>query len=215
MENIKISDLLESLELTDNDILVIVQNSTTKKIKVANAKKTLKGDTGPEGKQGPPGPQGEPGQPGADGQDGTDGQDGVSIAEITTGATTEEEGYTITPLTIKKSDGTSEIVYIKAKNGSGGGEGTPDYEILSNKPKINDVELVGNKNLADLGIQQAFIGEKEPTDPSVTVWIDPSESGSKIPTKVSELENDSGFVNEDDVEEAISTAITGALGGSY
>ncbi len=30
--------------------------------------------------------------------------------------------------------------------------GTNDYEILSNKPQINGIELIGNKSLEDLGI---------------------------------------------------------------
>ena len=37
-------------------------------------------------------------------------------------------------------------------NGGGGGGGTTDYEQLSNLPKINSVELKGNKSLNDLGI---------------------------------------------------------------
>ena len=37
-------------------------------------------------------------------------------------------------------------------NASGGG-GTGDYSQLTNKPSINSVELIGNKSLADLGIQ--------------------------------------------------------------
>ena len=40
-------------------------------------------------------------------------------------------------------------------NGGGGGGGTSDYEELSNLPKINDVELKGNKSLSDLGIASA------------------------------------------------------------
>ena len=43
-----------------------------------------------------------------------------------------------------------------------------NYNDLQNKPSINDVPLVGNKSLADLGIE--------------------------IPTKTSDLENDSGFI---------------------
>ena len=34
-----------------------------------------------------------------------------------------------------------------------GGSGTNNYNDLTNKPQINDVELVGNKSLSDLGIQ--------------------------------------------------------------
>jgi hypothetical protein len=35
---------------------------------------------------------------------------------------------------------------------SGGGGGTSDYTDLTNKPKINNVTLAGNKSLSDLGI---------------------------------------------------------------
>ena len=52
---------------------------------------------------------------------------------------------------------------------TGGGSGTSDYTQLSNKPKINNVELSGNKTTSDLGII--------------------------IPTKTSDLTNDSGFIN--------------------
>lgn len=34
-----------------------------------------------------------------------------------------------------------------------GGEGTSDYRRLTNKPKINNVELTGDKTLDELGIQ--------------------------------------------------------------
>ena len=50
---------------------------------------------------------------------------------------------------------------------SGGGGGSSDYTDLTNKPQINSVELSGNKSLSDLG----------------------------IPTKTSDLTNDSGFIN--------------------
>ena len=45
------------------------------------------------------------------------------------------------------------VTYMLAiKNGGGGGGGTSNYNLLSNKPQINDVELTGNKSLHDLGI---------------------------------------------------------------
>lgn len=53
-------------------------------------------------------------------------------------------------------------------NQGGGGGGTSDYTDLTNKPKINNVELSGNKTTSDLGIV--------------------------IPTKVSDLQNDTGFI---------------------
>ena len=48
----------------------------------------------------------------------------------------------------------------------GGGGGTHNYEELENKPSINNVTLVGDKSLSDLG----------------------------VPTKTSDLTNDSGFI---------------------
>lgn len=45
-----------------------------------------------------------------------------------------------------------DIAIAKALSGGGGGSGgTTDYSQMSNKPKINNVELSGNKSLADLG----------------------------------------------------------------
>lgn len=41
---------------------------------------------------------------------------------------------------------------VKDIGGGGGGGGTTDYNDLSNKPKINNVELKGNKTLESLGI---------------------------------------------------------------
>ena len=63
---------------------------------------------------------------------------------------------------------------VISATGGGGSGGTTDYELLENKPQINGIELLGNKSLTDLGIY--------------------------IPTKTSELENDSGFINDTALE---------------
>lgn len=60
----------------------------------------------------------------------------------------------------------------------GGSGGTSNYNALTNKPKINNIELNGNKSLNDLGIQPAGNYALE----------------SEIPTKTSDLTNDSGFI---------------------
>ena len=44
-----------------------------------------------------------------------------------------------------------EGIFKKDKSGSGGG-GTTNYNDLSNKPKINNIELSGNKTSEDLGL---------------------------------------------------------------
>lgn len=53
-----------------------------------------------------------------------------------------------------KTDGVARIIALAAlgKNGGGSAGGTTNYLDLANKPKINNVELTGNKTLEDLGI---------------------------------------------------------------
>ena len=62
-------------------------------------------------------------------------------------------------------------------------DGTSDYSDLTNKPKINNVELSGNKSLSDLGITN-FSGDYNDLSNKPT-----------IPTKTSDLTNDSGFID--------------------
>ena len=64
-----------------------------------------KGDIGPEGPQGVP------------------GKDGVGITTITSGQTTIEEDKTVTPVTVNKTDGSSQIFNVEAKNGLDGQNG--------------------------------------------------------------------------------------------
>lgn len=63
---------------------------------------------GPEGSQGVPG---------------TNGKDGVGITTITSGQSTVEEDKTITPVTVQKSDGSSQSFKVEAKNGLDGQNG--------------------------------------------------------------------------------------------
>lgn len=57
-----------------------------------------------------------------------------------------------TKVVITRKDGTTKEATV-----SGGGGGTSDYEQLENLPKVNDVELKGNKTLEELGIQKKLI----------------------------------------------------------
>lgn len=67
--------------------------------------------------------------------------------------------------------------------------GTSDYNELINKPQINSVELQGNKTLDELGIQAK--GDYAFAD-DVDAQI--SELQGQIPTNVSQLNNDSGYI---------------------
>lgn len=95
-----------------------------------------------------------------------------------------------------------------ARTGGGTG-GTADYEYLDNQPRINGVTLIGNKTANQLKLQPA--GEYA--------------LSTDIPTKTSQLNNDSGYLTEHQdltsyatkvyVTEQIASAIGSALGGSY
>ena len=57
-------------------------------------------------------------------------------------------------INMAKTDGVARIIALAAlgKNGGGSTGDTTNYLDLINKPKINNVELTGNKTLEDLGI---------------------------------------------------------------
>jgi len=142
-------------------------------------------------------PKGDKGDKGDTGSTGPSGNDGFSpLATVSKSGTTatisitDKNGTTrasisdgeeyddteIRGLIAEKQDELVSGTNIKTINntsilGSGNidiqGGGTDDYSQLNNKPQINSVTLSGNKSLSDLGIN--------------------------IPTKVSELTNDSGY----------------------
>lgn len=97
-----------------------------------------------------------------------------------------------------------------------GGGSSNDYNDLDNKPKINDVELSGNKSLSDLGIPQDFVKDTNYVhtdnnytdedkkkldelnnydDTALKELINKKANPSDIPTKLSELENDKNFID--------------------
>ena len=80
------------------------------------------GPQGPKGDQGEQGPQGEAGQPGSDGED---GQDGIGFTTASAGTPTQSDGYTVTPITFNKTDGSNVVVNVSAKNGADGIQGSP------------------------------------------------------------------------------------------
>lgn len=77
--------------------------------------------------------------------------------------------------------------------------GTSNYEELENKPKINNVELNGNKTLDDLGINIptnsdfTLSGLKEKSYDSLT----DKPTIPTVPTDISAFNNDKGYITKD------------------
>ena len=90
-----------------------------------------------------------------------------------------------------------------------------NYENMSHKPQINGVELTGNKTSEELGIGGGEVTRQELED-ALRNKVDKEngklegiEEGAQknvpVPSKVSELENDSKFQTEEQVQEIRKT----------
>ena len=92
----------------------------------------------------------------------------------------------------------------------GGGGGTSDYTNLTNKPKINNVELNGNKSLNDLGIQPAGNYALESEIPDVSNFITKDVNNLTYYTLSSELSNvaTSGSYNDLSNKPTIPSEVT-------
>ena len=126
----------------------------------------LKGETGPQGPVGPQGPRGEQGPQGEQGIQGLKGDTGDSGVYI---GNDEPQDPNI------KVWIDNEVGYV-------------NYTDIINKPKINNVELVGNKSLNDLGIQPKGNYLTSETDPTV-----PSHVKNITQTNITNWNNKSDF----------------------
>ena len=130
----------ESLKKMDS-----VTSSATQLVDNINQKLENGDFIGPEG---PEGPQGVPGK------DGVNGQDGIGITTITSGQSTVEEDKTITPVTVQKTDGSSQIFKVEAKNGANGKDG------------LNGKDGVNGQNGQDGTTPNIQIGTVETLEPN-------------------------------------------------
>ena len=98
---------------------------------------------------------------------------------------------------------------------SGGGGGGTDYDQLTSRPQINSTTLTGNKSSSDLGVADEVHTHTKsditdfPSLATVATTGDYDDLSDKptIPTKVSDLNNDSGFITtESDPVFTASTA---------
>ena len=109
----------------------------------------------------------------------------LTATDVTAGGKGVPSGGTTGQVLKKKSNNDYDTEWV---NESGGSGGTSDYTNLNNKPKINNIELNGNKSLSDLGITN-FSGDYNDLSNKPT-----------IPTKTSDLTNDNGFLTNSIVE---------------
>ena len=110
-----------------------------------------------------------------------------------------------------------------------GAPNSNDYEKMNHKPQINGVELVGNKTSEELGLggdyvtrQELVDGLKSKVDAEEGKGLSSNDFSSEekeklegiedgaqknvpVPTKVSELENDSGYQTKEQVEGKFKT----------
>lgn len=84
--------------------------------------------------------------------------------------------------------GTVKILMLKGEKGDAG---TSDYADVTNKPRINDYVLVGNKTAGQLGLANA---SDIPTKTSELTNDSGFITSAALPTKTSDLTNDSGFI---------------------
>lgn len=114
---------------------------------------------------GPQGPQGVPGK------NGTDGTDGVGITTITSGQPTIEEDKTVTPVTVNKTDGSSQIFNVEAKNGIDGQNGQDGKDGVNGQDGLTpSIGENGNWYLGDTDTGKPSRGEVGPS-PDLTDYV--------------------------------------------
>lgn len=80
-----------------------------------------------------------------------------------------------------------------------------DYSVLNNKPKINNVELNGNKSTNELGIKENVQANWNTVDNTDGSYI---KNKPTIPSKISDLTNDSDFATEQYVDDVADTKVS-------
>lgn len=131
----------------------------------------VKMNGGVRGLQGIPGPKGETG---ATGPKGETGQAGVGIETIVSGLVTQDDDYTVTPITFKKTDGQKIIINVKTKNGEKGETGATFTPVLNEQGVLSWTNDKGLPNPTSVNIK----GEKGETGSPYLIYIEPFDSTS-------------------------------------
>ena len=112
-----------------------------------------------------------------------------------------EATQTSTGATITITNQDNEQTSVEIKNGKDGKDATTNYNELDNLPSINSVVLKGNKTTSDLGIDIPTVNDATLTiqrNGSTLGTFSANASSNKtinvsVPTKTSDLSNDSGY----------------------
>ena len=177
---------------TTATITITKKDGTEESVNIYDGAKGDKGDKGDKGEQGIQGIQGIQGVPGKDGKDGTNGTNGVDGKDAKINGVntlTIEAGSNIT---LNQSGSTLTI------SSTGGSGGTSNYSDLSNKPKINNVELSGNKSTSDLGIVIPSNSDFTLNGLSEKSYNNLTDKPTipTVPTNVSAFTNDAGYLTQ-------------------
>ena len=156
---------------------------------VANEQIGPPGADGKDGQDGAPGPAGSPGADGKDGQDGLDGAPGKDGVSPTVAVTDIPGGHRVT---ITDADGSKSFDVLDGKDGTGG-------ETTAGVTSFNGRD-----------------GDVTPQEGDYTAaMVGALPAGTSIPSKTSDLENDSGFATTEEVTAAIQAAVLDSWEGTY
>lgn len=132
---------------------------------------------------GPEGPQGVPG---------TNGKDGVGITTITSGQSTIEQDKTITPVTVQKSDGSSQSFKVEAKNGLDGQNGKDGKDGVNGQDGLTPaIGENGNWFIGDTDTGKPSRGEVGPS-PDLTDYVKNTDYGTA--TKAGVIKSSNNFM---------------------
>ena len=186
-----------------NDGLNKVEKSLTKMDEATSSANDLVDDINQKLENGDfIGPQGPQGVQGTPGKDGINGADGVGITTITSGQSTVEEDKTITPVTVQKTDGSSQIFKVEAKNGQDGKDGLNGKDGVNGQNGQDGITPTigenGNWYLGDTDTGKPSRGEVGPT-PDLTDYVKNTDYASASKAGVLKINGNAARISSDGV----------------